>query len=73
MIIVDALHDDLPAKHGVDPRKFKDNHDTNESRWARDMQHPGPKVQKNNIAPLFTGAYRGWDKEQIDAWRKANL
>jgi len=47
--------------------------DTDKAVQARDMMHPGPLVYRENIAPLFIGAYRGWDKEQIDAWRKANL
>ena len=57
--------------HGLD--EFTPNLNTDDARWARDMAHPGPRVHRHNIAPLFTGAYRGWDKEQIDAWRKENL
>jgi len=66
-----------PADAGKEPLhtldEFSPNLDTDDARWARDMVHPGPRVLRHNIAPLFTGAYRGWNKEQIDAWRKAKL
>ena len=66
-----------PSDDGKEPKytldEFSPNLYTDDARWARDMVHPGPRVMRDNIAPLFIGAYRGWDKEQIDAWRKANL
>jgi len=47
--------------------------DIDKAVQARDMIHPGPVVHRENIAPLFIGAYRGWDKKRIDEWRKENL
>ena len=61
----------LKVVHSLD--KLTPYWNTHDARWARDMVHPGPRVMRDNIAPLFTGAYRGWNKEQIDAWRKDKL
>ena len=72
----DSIYIHFPATmqtEGSRPAKDNVNDKTDDARWARDMSHPGPRVHRHNIAPLFTGAYRGWDKEQIDAWRKAKL
>ena len=69
--IVTAKMQNKPEKYGLD--KFTSNLDTDDARWARDMVHPGPRVHRDNMSPLFIGAYRGWSKEKLDAWRKENL
>ena len=60
---------DLTSDKNIKP--FEPN--TDKAVQARDMIHPGPVVHRENIAPLFIGAYRGWSKKQIDEWRKENL
>ena len=63
-IIGDEIHRQADEHDGkkIKQRKYEmsdftpDNR-TNEARWARDMVHPGPKIHKNNIAPMFIEAY----------------
>ena len=76
---IDTFNDKIILRdlQGLEPLHSLDEivstKDINDARYARDMMHPGPRIHRENIAPLFIGAYRGWGDEEIAAWRKDKL
>jgi len=67
MIVIDRIHniaEETKEKLNHTLREQNPNAEftaclnTDEARWARDMVHPGPRVMRDNIAPMFIRKYR---------------
>lgn len=67
MIVIDRIHNIAEETRGKLNHNMREQNpnaeftsclNTDEARWARDMVHPGPRVMRDNIAPMFIRKYR---------------